>query len=119
MTFTEDEMRAAVEAEFDMRYQRDYAREISKGIMSRLAHSKIGPDVVVTYDWDDNEKIHHLASFYGETEVHPTNIMPHYPEDKVLEWLDKALASRRDLNQYVAAELEMKALMDAHKRGTP
>ena len=56
-------------------------------VIAELTRPEIGPDVVVTYDWQGRPQ--GVTTYRHLRNVDATNIMPHYPEDKVLEWIDE------------------------------
>ena len=114
--YTEDEIRAAVLKMLRGHWGDTTLPNLADDVIAELTRPEIGPDVVVTYDWQGRPQ--GVTTYRHLRNVDATNIMPHYPEDKVLEMLDEMLdgfvLSKHDCE--VATRI-MQRKMDAFKRG--
>lgn len=119
--YTEDEIRAAV-----IEGQRKWRRmtveaavsKLEDIVMAELTRPEIGPDVVVTYTspYGGNG----LANKFRDIPGRATNIVSHYPEDKVLAWGEEIFKRVwQGKIPWDNAVAELKARMDAFKRGSP
>ena len=86
-------------------------------ILARLNGTKIHPDVPVILEWDNGRRYYTNAGDSKQPPGYRTIIA--IPAERVMDMLEKALGSRRDLNQYVAAHLEMDAQIADYTKNGP
>lgn len=115
--YTEDEIRAAYR-EPGNRIYGDLVLGADE-LIAELTRPEMHPDVVVTYvDNGGNPAVGYYGQAFSIQNACATNIMPHYPEDKVLEWAKEREDYLREFGAPVFRETaHYQAKMDAFKYG--